>query len=63
MSRISSTNNHSGQGRNPLGAIGAWTDRMFQRRALATLDHRMLSDIGISSSDRDRECRKPFWQG
>lgn len=63
MSRLFSTHNHNDGRRNPLGVVGAWTDRMFQRRALATLDHRMMSDIGVSSSDRDRECRKPFWRG
>lgn len=59
MNCTASTNNHIDHGR---GVIGAWTDRLFQRRALATLDHRMLSDIGMSPNDRDLECRKPFWK-
>ncbi len=65
MNSISSTNNHigSGHGDTPRGVIGTWTDRIFQRRALATFDQRMLSDIGLSPKDRDRECRKLFWQG
>ncbi len=63
MNSIASTNIHIGHGQNSRGIFGAWADRTLQRRALATLDHRMLSDIGISPKDRDRECRKPFWQG
>lgn len=64
MNSIASTNSHigSGHGPTPRNAFGAWADRVLQRRALATLDHRMLSDIGLSPSDRDMECRKPFWQ-
>ena len=37
-------------------------DRVRQRRALARLDDRMLSDIGISRCDAEREIEKPFWR-
>jgi uncharacterized protein YjiS (DUF1127 family) len=32
------------------------------RRHLAELDDRMLRDIGLSESDRRRECAQPFWR-
>lgn len=35
--------------------------RQRQRFDLATLDDRMLRDIGVSRADADRESRKPFW--
>ena len=35
--------------------------RQRQRFDLATLDDRMLRDIGVSRTDADRESRKPFW--
>jgi uncharacterized protein YjiS (DUF1127 family) len=40
-----------------------WSERARQRRLLATLDRRMLQDIGIGPSDVRRECDKPFWRG
>jgi uncharacterized protein YjiS (DUF1127 family) len=46
-----------------LEAMEVWQARSAQRRRLAALDHRMLKDIGISSADAARECRKWFWQG
>ncbi len=33
-----------------------------QRRALAMLDMRGLSDIGISRPEAEREARKPLWK-
>ena len=38
-----------------------WPERARQRRNLAALDDRMLSDIGISRSDVDTEFRKAPW--
>ena len=35
--------------------------RQRQRHDLATLDDRLLRDIGVSRADADRESRKPFW--
>jgi uncharacterized protein YjiS (DUF1127 family) len=37
-------------------------ERQRQRRALASLDDRMLRDIGASRAEAWRECRKPFWR-
>jgi uncharacterized protein YjiS (DUF1127 family) len=36
--------------------------RSVQRRRLATMDDRMLQDIGISRVDALREAAKPFWR-
>lgn len=39
-----------------------WQERAAQRHALAALDERMLSDIGLSHADAFREASKPFWR-
>lgn len=38
-----------------------WIDVARQRRHLAALDNRMLSDIGFSRADVEREIHRPFW--
>lgn len=47
------------------GVLGllAWQDRIRDRARLASLDERLLQDIGLSRADIDREISKPFWQG
>jgi uncharacterized protein YjiS (DUF1127 family) len=42
--------------------VTSWIDRARQRNALATLDDRMLQDIGITRFAAARECGKPFWR-
>lgn len=44
-------------------AVLAWQDRIRDRNRLASMDERLLSDIGLSRADIDREISKPFWQG
>jgi uncharacterized protein YjiS (DUF1127 family) len=44
-----------------ITSISRWRDRARQRRQLASLDDRMLADLGISRCDVMRECDKPFW--
>jgi uncharacterized protein YjiS (DUF1127 family) len=39
-----------------------WRDRSRQRRHLASMDHHMLRDIGLSTADVERETHKPFWR-
>lgn len=38
-----------------------WQDRARQRHRLRQFDDRMLSDIGLSGADVQRETAKPFW--
>lgn len=45
-----------------LSLIPLWAARRRQRRALALLDIRLLSDVGLSPEDVARECAKPFWR-
>lgn len=39
-----------------------WHGRARQRQHLASLDARMLRDIGLSRSDVAGETAKPFWR-
>lgn len=39
-----------------------WVEVARQRRQLASLDNRMLSDIGFSRADVEREINRPFWE-
>jgi uncharacterized protein YjiS (DUF1127 family) len=43
-------------------ALRAHLARADQRRALSTLDERMLSDIGLSRADVSAEIAKPCWR-
>ncbi len=42
--------------------LQSWHDRARDRRMLAELDDRLLSDIGLSRADVWREVNKPFWR-
>jgi uncharacterized protein YjiS (DUF1127 family) len=42
--------------------IARWAERARQRRILATFDDRLLSDIGVTRLEAEREARKPFWR-
>ncbi len=39
-----------------------WQERAAQRQALASLDDRLLEDLGISRAEAVQEARKPFWR-
>ena len=39
-----------------------WQQRANDRAALASLDSRMLDDIGVNRADAWRESHKPFWR-
>lgn len=39
-----------------------WRERARQRAILATLDDRMLRDVGIDRASASREAGKPFWE-
>lgn len=45
-----------------LETLLVWQERDRQRRHLATLDDRLLRDIGISRADAAREAAVPFWR-
>jgi uncharacterized protein YjiS (DUF1127 family) len=51
---------------HPLAAVrrllARWIERTRQRQALATLDDRILRDIGITRAEAMGECEKPFWR-
>jgi len=39
-----------------------WASRARTRAELLKLDDRSLHDLGLTTSDRDREARRWFWQ-
>jgi uncharacterized protein YjiS (DUF1127 family) len=45
-----------------LETLLVWQERAQQRRHLAALDERLLSDIGMSRADAAREAAVPFWR-
>ena len=45
-----------------LDVLARWSERAQSRRALLSLDDRMLSDIGVSRADAYREADTPFWR-
>ena len=45
-----------------FGTLLVWQERAAQRQHLASLDDRLLSDVGISRAEADVEIRKPFWR-
>jgi uncharacterized protein YjiS (DUF1127 family) len=48
--------------RRTLSLLAKWARRAYERRQLAQLDPRELSDLGISHGDRITELAKPFWR-
>ena len=49
-------------GRSPGKLARQWYERVLQRRHLASMDARMLRDIGLSPGDVKREAAKAFWR-
>ena len=45
-----------------VGNLLTWQERATQRHALATLETRILRDMGLSRADAQREAAKPFWR-
>ncbi len=44
------------------GTLLTWQRRADERNRLATLDPRLLKDMGISEGDAAREAAIPFWR-
>ena len=42
--------------------LGLWWQRQRQRKQLATLDPRLLKDMGITQDKLYDELSKPFWR-
>lgn len=45
-----------------LDLLSVWESRLKQRHALATMDARLLDDMGLSPEDAAHEAAKPFWR-
>ena len=45
-----------------FGTVKRWHQRMNERRALTSLDDRLLQDIGIEPHQAMHEGGKPFWR-
>jgi uncharacterized protein YjiS (DUF1127 family) len=48
--------------RRTVSTLAKWARHAYERRQLAQLDLRELSDVGISTGDRMVELSKPFWR-
>lgn len=48
--------------RNGIATLLAWQNRDQERQHLASLDDRLLDDIGLNRADVLAEIRKPFWR-
>ncbi len=42
--------------------VYTWQQRVDKRKHLRALDDQLLSDIGMSRREADREAAKPFWR-
>lgn len=45
-----------------LGTLCVFRERARQRAALASLDERLLADVGLTREQARQEIRKPFWR-
>ncbi len=45
-----------------FNTVGEWIERSRSRRVLASLDDRLLGDLGLSRTQADTEARRPFWR-
>lgn len=45
-----------------ISQVKTWINRSRQRKSLATLDERMLEDIGYTLAQARIEFSKPFWK-
>ena len=45
-----------------IDRVAAWQERARSRRLLATLDDRMLNDIGVDRATAEHESETAFWR-
>jgi uncharacterized protein YjiS (DUF1127 family) len=45
-----------------MATLSEWARRNRERHQLASLDGRMLADIGLTRADREMLVNKPFWR-
>jgi uncharacterized protein YjiS (DUF1127 family) len=45
-----------------FATLRIWGQRQRERAQLATLDDRMLKDIGLNRGEREFLANKPFWK-
>ncbi len=48
--------------RETVAQLSFWRNRAASRSLLASLDDRMLRDIGLDRASADEESRTPFWR-
>ena len=48
--------------RKGFDLLYAWQARVIERAHLAVMEDHLLSDMGISRAQADREAAKPFWR-
>ena len=51
-----------GPGERLIAVVSRWRERAHQRRQLASLDERLLRDVGLTRFQVEAEWRKPFWR-
>ena len=61
LGRVSTGDTFSGFFKALASVLALWVERYEQRRHLAEMDDRMLSDIGVSRGDARVEADKVFW--
>jgi uncharacterized protein YjiS (DUF1127 family) len=45
-----------------IALLQTWRQRLRGRRELATMNDRLLRDIGLTRYEVELELRKPFWR-
>ncbi len=45
-----------------LDIVLTWIERSAQRRALARVDYRIMTDLGLNRAQIEAEAAKPFWK-
>ena len=49
------------EGRSIVARLRLWLDLWSERRTLASLDRRMLADLGIDHAQAMHEAGRPMW--